>query len=232
MSKLIITFVGIMDLTLAEENYLKAIYHLSENEDGGVSTNSLAENMETKPASASDMVRKLSQKGVIEYQKYKGVHISKKGRSIALNVIRKHRLWEVFLVEKLGFNWDEVHEIAEQLEHIKSPLLVERLDSFLGHPVMDPHGDPIPDKDGVFHAGPALPMTELKVGDKGVVSGVGQDDPKLLQYLDKIEIRLGTKLTLNEIEEFDGSMAIETDDNRKMFISRKTAEQLMISVLP
>ncbi len=221
-----------MKLTLAEENYLKAIYHLSEAGDVDVSTNALAESMDTRPASVSDMVKRLSQKGVIAYQKYRGVNISKKGKTIALGVIRKHRLWEVFLVDKLGFNWDEVHEIAEQMEHIQSPILVERLDDFLGNPVMDPHGDPIPDKEGVFHVGPALQMVELKPGDKGVISGVTNDDPKLLQYLDKIQIGLGTKLAVIEIEEFDGSMKIETDKKQEMFISMKTAEQLLISKLP
>lgn len=221
-----------MKLTLAEENYLKAIYHLSEAGDGGVTTNALAESMETKPASVSDMVRRLSQKGVIQYQKYKGVNISKTGKTIALSVIRKHRLWEVFLVEKLGFNWDEVHEIAEQLEHIQSPLLVERLDNFLGNPVMDPHGDPIPDKNGVFHVGPAIPLSDLKSKDKGIISGVTSDDHKLLQYLDKIKVGLGTKLIILEIEEFDGSMKIETDKKEEMFISKKTAEQLLVSKWP
>ncbi len=221
-----------MKLTFAEENYLKAIYHLSEAGSEGVTTNALAESMETRPASVSDMVRRLSQKGVIEYRKYKGVNISKKGKTIALGVIRKHRLWEVFLVEKLGFNWDEVHEIAEQMEHIQSPLLVERLDQFLGHPVMDPHGDPIPDKDGVFHVGPAVPLSDLRISDRGVISGVTSDDQKLLQYLDKIKIGLGTKLSIKEIEEFDGSMKIETDKKKEMFISRKTAEQLLVSKWP
>ncbi|XOV95249.1 MAG: metal-dependent transcriptional regulator [Bacteroidota bacterium] len=221
-----------MKLTLAEENYLKAIYHLSEAGASEVSTNALAESMETRPASVSDMVKRLSQKGVIQYQKYKGVNISKQGKTIALGVIRKHRLWEVFLVEKLGFNWDEVHEIAEQMEHIQSPILVERLDDFLGNPVMDPHGDPIPDKNGVFHVGPAIPLSELVIGDKGVISGVTSDDQKLLQYLDKIRIGLGTKLTILEIEDFDGSMKIETDKKAEMFISKKTAQQLLVSKMP
>jgi DtxR family transcriptional regulator, Mn-dependent transcriptional regulator len=130
--------------TLSEENYLKAIYHLSKEEDESVSTNALAERLETTAASVSDMLKKLAKKELIEYKKYQGVNISEKGKRVALQIIRKHRLWEVFLVEKLSFNWDEVHEIAEQLEHIDSPTLVKRLDEFLGYPKFDPHGDPIP----------------------------------------------------------------------------------------
>lgn len=133
-----------------EENYLKAIYHLSDHGQKSVNTNAIAEEMSTTAASVSDMIKKLSQKKAVMYQKYRGVNVSAKGKDVALQVIRKHRLWEVFLVEKLKFKWDEVHEIAEQLEHIKSPLLITRLDDFLGYPKHDPHGDPIPNEHGEF----------------------------------------------------------------------------------
>ncbi|MBO6763226.1 MAG: metal-dependent transcriptional regulator, partial [Roseivirga sp.] len=136
--------------SLSEENYLKAIYHLSNHGQDSVNTNAIAEEMKTAPASVSDMIRKLSKKKLVDYQKYRGVNISTKGKDIALKVIRKHRLWEVFLVEKLNFHWDEVHEIAEQLEHIQSPVLISKLDEFLDFPKHDPHGDPIPDDDGNF----------------------------------------------------------------------------------
>ena len=135
-------------LSLTEENYLKAIYHLSKGGKIAVSTNALAETMNNKAASVTDMIKKLSTKEVIAYEKYKGVNVSKKGKLEALTVIRKHRLWETFLVDKLGFSWDEVHDVAEQLEHIKSPLLIEKLDAFLGYPSVDPHGHPIPDSKG------------------------------------------------------------------------------------
>ena len=141
-------------LSLVEENYLKAIYHLSEEGREQVSTNAIADAIQTKPASVSDMIQKLDRKGVIEYTKYQGVKVTDNGREAALKVIRKHRLWEVFLVEQLNFHWDEVHEVAEQLEHIKSPLLIERLDAFLGYPKVDPHGDPIPDAQGVIRSKP------------------------------------------------------------------------------
>ena len=134
-----------MNLTTAEENYLKAIYHLSDGGKKSVSTNDVAGEMNTKPASVSDMLRKLGEKEVIEYRKYYGVNITDEGKKRALQTIRKHRLWEVFLVEKLNFAWDEVHEVAEELEHIQSPLLIQRLDAFLNYPKFDPHGDPIPD---------------------------------------------------------------------------------------
>jgi len=136
--------------TLSEENYLKAIYHLENDSKGDISTNAIAVKMKTKPSSATDMVQKLAEKKVVSYQKYKGTFLTKKGKLIATNVIRKHRLWEVFLVEKLNFQWDEVHDIAEQLEHIKSDELIKRLDAFLDYPDFDPHGDPIPDINGII----------------------------------------------------------------------------------
>ena len=134
--------------TLSEENYLKAIYHLELVSDKGISTNAIAEQLETKASSVSDMVKKLSDKNVLVYKKYKGVKLTDLGKHTAANIVRKHRLWEVFLVEKLNFSWDEVHDVAEQLEHIKSPKLINQIDALLGFPTHDPHGDPIPDKDG------------------------------------------------------------------------------------
>ena len=151
----------VKNLSLTEENYLKAIYHLSQQDVESVNTNSLAESMNTTPASVNDMMKKLSSKNLIGYKKYKGATLLPDGKKVALQVIRKHRLWEVFLVEKLNFKWDEVHEIAEQLEHIKSPILVERLDDFLGNPIVDPHGDPIPDKDGIFKDVVKAPISKL-----------------------------------------------------------------------
>ena len=144
--------------SLAEENYLKAIFHLDTGSIGGVSTSAIALKMDTKPSSVTDMVQKLADKKVLSYQKYKGTFLTEEGKKIAANVIRKHRLWEVFLVEKLNFHWDEVHDIAEQLEHIKSEELITRLDEFLDHPDFDPHGDPIPEKDGIIKS------NEKKIG--------------------------------------------------------------------
>nr|PZN50952.1 MAG: iron-dependent repressor [Bacteroidota bacterium] len=215
-------------LSLVEENYLKAIYHLSDAGKSAVSTNALADNMNNKAASVTDMIKRLSSKGVISYEKYRGVNISEKGRRAALKVIRKHRLWETFLVEKLNFNWDEVHEVAEQLEHIDSPLLIEKLDSFLGHPKVDPHGHPIPDKDGRIHEVKQVQLSEAKEGTTGILHSVNDGSPKFLQYLSKIGIRIGARIEIVERMEFDGSMEIIIDDKERVFISRQASENLLI----
>lgn len=215
-------------LSYTEENYLKAIYHLSNGGTDSVSTNALAESMNTKPATVSDMIRKLSDKRVVSYEKYRGVNISETGIELALKIIRKHRLWEVFLVEKLHFKWDEVHEIAEQLEHIQSVALVEKLDAFLGHPKVDPHGDPIPDHQGKFHVGPTVSLLESQVGDRVVLSKVGSSDPLLLQYLDSQNIHLGLKFLIQDKIAFDGSMRLKKDDQKELFISSLIAAQLMV----
>ncbi|MCH9659719.1 MAG: metal-dependent transcriptional regulator [Bacteroidetes bacterium] len=213
--------------SLAEENYLKAIFHLEENVKGGVSTNAIAERMATKPSSVTDMVQKLADKGVLSYKKYKGTTLTAKGKKTAANVIRKHRLWEVFLVDKLKFHWDEVHEIAEQLEHIHSEELITRLDKYLGHPDFDPHGDPIPDKDGNFKATEKRLLSELTKKQKGVCVGVKETSSEFLQYLDKRKITIGTKITVLGKEFFDGSMIIQVGRDQ-FFVSKKIAENLFI----
>ena len=216
-------------LTFVEENYLKAIYHLSCSGSKTVSTNALAEEIKTTPASVSDMVKKLAIKNVVDYQRYQGVKISEKGRIKALSVIRKHRLWEVFLVEKLNFNWDEVHDVAEQLEHIKSPLLTQRLDEFLGFPKNDPHGDPIPDEDGNFIEKKKVPLNELNEGITGIVVAVDDSSIPFLKYLDKIGISIGTKIQILEIIEFDQSMDIQIDGKKNITISKTVTENILIS---
>ena len=217
-----------IELSFTEENYLKAIYHLSDGGKIEVSTNALSDEMQTKPATVSDMIRKLAKKKVISYEKYRGVNISEPGKKIALYIIRKHRLWEVFLVEKLSFSWDEVHEIAEQMEHIKSPTLVERLDDFLGNPTVDPHGDPIPDKEGNFMVGPTIKLSELSQEERGVFVSVSDDDPRLLQYLDKVAFQLGDKFTVTDKVDFDGSIKLVTDQSNEVFLSGHIAGLLSI----
>jgi DtxR family Mn-dependent transcriptional regulator len=216
-------------LSFAEENYLKAVYHLSDAGLLDVTTNSIAEEMDTKAASVSDMLRRLSEKEMVVYRKYQGVKISEKGKTAALQVIRKHRLWEVFLVEKLKFNWDQVHEIAEQLEHIKSPLLIQRLDDFLGHPKFDPHGDPIPDENGLFKEKPQVPLAEVEVAGDGIVVAVKDTNSMFLQHLDRIGIYLGAKTKVTEKVEFDGSMEILVDGKNKLFISKEVAENVLVT---
>ena len=216
------------ELSFTEENYLKAIYHLSSEGKESVNTNSLADSMHTTPASASDMVKRLAQKNLIGYQKYKGATLLSKGRKIALTIVRKHRLWEVFLVDKLGFKWDEVHEIAEQLEHIKSPDLIKRLDKFLSYPTMDPHGDPIPNEDGVMKETRRASIAEVPIHSKGIVVAVNNDDTLLLQHLDSLGIKLGSRIDVLDRMDFDGSVSISIDEEPKQFLSKPVAENLMI----
>ena len=218
-------------LSFAEENYLKAIYHLSEHGTATVSTNAIAEVLNTKAASVSDMLKKLSQKQVIDYQRYQGVRITESGKKGALMVIRKHRLWEVFLVEKLKFNWDEVHDVAEQLEHIKSPLLIKRLDEFLGFPKVDPHGDPIPDENGEIVTKPRMPLAEMAQGARGQMVAVDDSSTVFLQYVDKVGLYIGAKLEVLERVEFDGSLELRLDDSRQLFVSQQVAQNIFITEL-
>lgn len=217
-----------MKLSYSEENYLKAIYHLSQSGDKGVHTNAIADSLNTKAASASDMIKKLAAKKLISYKKYYGVKITEFGKQIALQLIRKHRLWEVFLVEKLSFNWDEVHEVAEELEHIKSPLLIKRLDDFLGNPQYDPHGDPIPDKDGNIPAKPSLPLSEMKIGNSGTIASVKDSDSRFLKYLDKMEMGIGSRIKILDVIEFDKSMEVLIDEKRKLSISNEVSANILM----
>ncbi len=214
-------------LTLTEENYLKAIYRLSEGGTKSVLTNEIAESMSTKAASVTDMVKKLSLKNLIGYEKYYGVTITRQGKAEALMVIRKHRLWETFLVDTLNFTWDEVHDVAEQLEHIQSDLLIEKLDEFLGFPTSDPHGHPIPDKNGKINMVSQLPLSESPGSKKLVVRSVKDGSASFLQYLSKIGIYIGARVVILEKVEFDGSLEILIDGKKKVFISREVAQSLL-----
>ncbi|CAM3350423.1 metal-dependent transcriptional regulator [Aequorivita lipolytica] len=217
-------------MTLAEENYLKAIFHLELETAGEISTNAIAERMDTKPSSVTDMVQKLSEKKLLIYKRYKGVSLTEAGRKVAAGVIRKHRLWEVFLVEKLNFHWDEVHEIAEQLEHIQSEELITRLDQFLGSPDFDPHGDPIPDKHGVLKRTEKKLLSEIEKNQQGICVGVKESSPEFLQYLDKKKVSIGTKITVLGKEFFDGSMIIQVFDDQ-FFISKTVAENIYVQTI-
>lgn len=193
-----------------------------------VSTNELAEHTQTKAASVSDMLRKLAEKNLINYRKYQGVTLTKEGQHIALSVIRKHRLWEVFLVEKLGFGWDEIHDIAEQLEHIDSKELTEKLDKFLGSPQFDPHGDPIPDAKGKMPSIPSCKLSEVPIDQTVVMVGVLVHSPAFLQHLDKNHITLGCTIKIQEISEFDKSYTILLDNNQSVFVSNEVAKNLLV----
>lgn len=216
-------------MTLSEEDYIKAIYHLGKGESATVSTNAIAEQMSTKPSSVTDMVKKLSDKGLVNYKKYKGVSLTEIGTKTALTLVRKHRLWEVFLVEKLDFSWDEVHEVAEQLEHIKSEKLVDGLDEYLGHPEVDPHGDPIPSKDGEFKKSVKKLLNEIPIGASGVCVGVKDSSPPFLKFLDKNKIALGDTISVLDKEEFDGSLHIKIKGNG-IHISDQIASNLYLKI--
>ncbi len=211
----------------SEENYIKTVYHLSIDFDGGISTNAIAKALETKASSVTDMVKKLSEKEVVIYKKYQGVTLTDFGKEVAASIIRKHRLWEVFLVDKLNFSWDEVHEVAEQLEHIKSPKLISELDAFLGYPKQDPHGDPIPDAEGNIHQINKKLLSLLSVGEEGVCVGVDDTSSEFLKFLDKQGIGLGNRIKIVEIEPFDGSFVIEVNE-KVLTISNKIASNLYI----
>jgi DtxR family Mn-dependent transcriptional regulator len=217
-------------LSLTEENYLKAIYHLSQDGTSGVSTSEIADAMQTKAASVTDMIKRLSSKGLVSYEKYHGVEISEQGKTNALGVIRKHRLWETFLVNKLGFAWSDVHEVAEQLEHIQSVLLIEKLDVFLGHPSYDPHGHPIPDKHGKVIDVKNQPLSLVEKGRQGKVCSVTDSSSSFLQFLDKVGIHIGSVLLVQEKETFDGSLEVVVDGKKKTSLSREASDNILIGV--
>lgn len=217
-------------LTLTEENYLKAIYHLSQDGSKGVSTNEIADAMQTKAASVTDMIKRLSSKGLVSYEKYHGVEITSEGKMDALNIIRKHRLWETFLVNKLGFDWSDVHEVAEQLEHIKSPLLIEKLDHFLGHPSHDPHGHPIPDKDGKVATEMNTPLSSIEKGKECKVCSVTDSSSSFLHYLDKVGIHIGSVLMVQNKEAFDGSLEVVVDGKNTTSLSKEASENILIGI--
>ena len=216
--------------TRIKENYLKAILKLSGDDQENVSTSALAEEMQTNASSVSEMVKRLSEKNLINYVKYQGVSLTKEGYDLAVHIVRKHRLWEVFLVNRLNFKWDEVHDIAEQLEHIKSLELVNKLDAFLCYPKYDPHGDPIPNAKGEFPQTKAIPLTEVQANVKGKVVTVEIDEPGFLNYLDKLNISIGTQIEILEVNDFDCSIDIKVDDVQR-HISIDVAKNILISVL-
>lgn len=222
--------IEIIVTSFSEENYLKAIFHLEKKGGGGVSTNSLAEKLETKASSVSEMVKKLSKKELVVYKKYQGVSLSGKGREAAVEIIRKHRLWEYFLVEKLNFSWTEVHDVAEQLEHIQSEKLVLELDKFLGFPRKDPHGDPIPDTHGNFQSLEKVLLSEVEPGQTGLCVGVRDSSREFLEYLDKNRISLGKHIEVQEREDFDQSLIIRLE-GEKLHISKIIANNLFIKII-
>lgn len=220
-----------ISLSYTEENYLKTIFQSTEESGELVATNTISHILDTTAASVTDMLKRLADKGLIDYEKYKGVQLTTKGDHIARNLLRKHRLWETFLVNKLQFNWDEVHEIAEQLEHIQSSLLTDRLEEFLGYPQQDPHGDPIPDRKGHIDFHPKTMLTDLMIGEKAVIKGVKDTGSKFLQYLDSMKMGLGSEIEVRERIEYDDSMVIQIGGGRVITVSKQVSSNLYVEVI-
>ncbi|MGI4022719.1 MAG: metal-dependent transcriptional regulator [Janthinobacterium lividum] len=218
-----------MDASFTEENYLKAIFHLAASNPQPVNTNQIAAALKTKAASVTDMLKKLAAKNMLEYERYQGVSLTEEGKTIALKIIRKHRLWELFLVEKLNFGWDEVHDLAEQLEHIQSVELIKRLDQFLGFPENDPHGDPIPDDQGAIKFCNFKPIAALTTGEGGTIAGVKDHSPLFLQYLEKMGLVIGKKILVKEVIEYDETVIIQTEKNSQINISKTAAKNILIN---
>ena len=215
--------------TYTEENYLKAIYKLEEKRNGKITTNSIAEMVDTAPASVTDMLKKLADKKFIRYEKYQGVSLTATGKRVAVAIIRKHRLWELFLVEKLKFRWDEVHDIAEQLEHVVSDELINRLDELLDNPKTDPHGDPIPDEKGQFHSKKTFPLSEVQGNVSVIITGVIDHNPAFLKYLDKSGLLPGKKVVVKEIIDYDKSLNISFHNSKSLFhISHDVAKNILV----
>lgn len=216
-----------MNYTISEEDYIKAIYRLQESRQT-VSTNALAAELKTKPASVTDMLKKLKTKKLLHYQPYRGFKLNPDGRKVALAVIRRHRLWEYFLSEKLKFGWNEVHDVAEELEHVGSKKLIERLDEYLGFPRFDPHGDPIPDNRGKLHITHQVKLTELPLNIMARVSGVADQSADMLELLKHRHISIGTGIAVKKKFGFDQSVEIKTDRGALFTISEQAAENIYV----
>lgn len=214
-------------MTESEENYIRTIFQLEEVGKGKILTNAIAEKLRTKASSVTDMIKKLEEKGLVTYKKYQGVNLTVAGKKVALDLVRKHRLWETFLVDSLKFGWDEVHEIAHQLEHIQSERLVEKLDAFLGFPESDPHGEPIPGKDGKFHIPSFLKLSEARPGEKYILEGVVHPDDVFLRYLNKLGLSIRSEFSVNKIEDYDLSMEVLVH-GKSCFLSKETTQNLMV----
>ncbi|TWI96635.1 DtxR family iron (metal) dependent repressor [Mucilaginibacter frigoritolerans] len=214
--------------TLSEENYLKAIYRLSQEKGQKITPKAISDVLGNNPASVVDMIRKLVEKELIDYDKKKGVHLTTQGQKNAVLIVRRHRLWEVFLLEKLGYQWDEIHAIAEELEHIKDDTLADRLDKFLEFPEYDPHGDPIPKANGKVPKSYSVTLANLKEGTICRVAAVRDTSSTFLQYLLKLDIGIGTTIQLIEKIPFDGSLVISIGSNDKTTVSQKFGESILV----
>jgi len=215
-------------ISFAEENYLKAIFKITEKDRKSAGTNAIAAILNTSAASVTDMLQRLAEKELVSYEKYKGVSLAPSGNKIATDLIRKHRLWEVFLVDKLNFSWEQIHDIAEQMEHIKSEALIDKLDNYLGNPRFDPHGDPIPTKEGKFMIRNQYSLDLLHEGETGVLVGVRHHMTEFLNYLNELKIALGTELRVIKKLEFDKSTRVRINNNEEVIFPKKIARDLYV----
>lgn len=216
-----------MNLSTSEQNYIKSIYHLQAMSDK-VNTNSLAKLLNTKAASVTDMLKKLKTKKLIQYQPYYGFKLNDKGIETALTIIRRHRLWEFFLVSKLGFDWDKVHVIAEELEHVSSLELIKKLDTYLGYPKIDPHGDPIPDVHGKMPHIKQINLIELPLKKTAIVSSVGDQSAQMLEMLKHYGIGIGSHIKINKTFGFDKSLEIKLPKQPACIISEQVAKNIFV----
>lgn len=214
--------------SFTEENYLKVIFHLFQVQKMPVQTNAIAGKLNTRAASVTDMLKKLADKKLINYIRYQGVTLTEQGKSTAIQIIRRHRLWEVFLVEKLNFGWDEVHDIAEELEHVGYKPLIERLDKFLGYPKRDPHGDLIPDSSGEFEIAVQTGLLELPENTRAIIIGVTEHSSPYLKHLERLGLTIGESLLIEGITSYDGTLELNCAGN-KISISRKVAQHILVS---
>jgi DtxR family Mn-dependent transcriptional regulator len=215
-----------LNFSTSEENYLKTIFHL-QTKDDNVTTNELAERLQAKPASITDMMKKLKARKLVNYQPYRGFRLTNEGKKIALNIIRRHRLWEYFLSEKLKFNWDEVHDVAEQLEHVSSKKLIDKLDEFLDHPKFDPHGDPIPDINGKMESSRQISLSELAINKPAKICYVADQSELLLEYLQEKKINIGSSVVIKKKFGYDESLEIKLD-NRLLTITNQAAKNIFV----
>ncbi len=216
-----------LNYSTSEENYIKAIFHL-QRQEGTVTTNELANELKTKPASVTDMMKKLKVKKLLNYQPYQGFRLTNDGNKVALGIIRRHRLWEYFLAEKLKFSWDEVHEVAEDLEHVSNKKLIDKLDEFLGFPRTDPHGDPIPDANGKIEMSKKICLTEMALNTTGIVSSVSDQSSEILELLEHKKIAIGTRLEVKKKFDFDNSMEVKIGRQPAFTISKQLAENIFV----
>lgn len=219
-----------MNFSHTEENYLKHIYHLQQEAER-VSTNQLAGQLQTKPASVTDMLKKLHDKSLVAYRRYQGFQLTDRGETAALHIIRRHRLWEHFLATKLGFAWTEVHALAEQLEHVSSEVLINKLDAYLGYPKTDPHGDPIPDANGRLPALPQQPLTAMALKQKVQVCAVTNQSAELLEMLNQLHIKLGARLEIRRRFDFDGSLEVLVNRRVSCILPETMARHLQVTLI-